>query len=114
MIDVFDILAFIVFAALLAIGVQVVVTLGSLPSQVATKRGNPQTAAINIASWVGIATLTIGGIVGGTGAISFILMGILWPVALGWAFQTPIVAGHALAEPPSEEHQRRGGKEEAS
>ena len=114
MIDVFDIVAFVVFGAILAVGVQVVVTLGSLPGQVAKKRDHPQTAAISIASWVGIATLALGAVVGGTDAISFILMGILWPVALVWAFQKPIAAGPPLAVPQPEGPQRPGGREVAS
>ena len=114
MIDVFDIIAFVVFGAILAVGVQVVVTLGTLPGQVAKTRDHPQTAAINIASWVGIATLVLGAAVGGTDAISFILMGILWPVALVWAFQKPIAAGPPLAVPQPEGHQRPGGREVAS
>jgi hypothetical protein len=61
MIDVFDLIAFVLFGAILAVLVQVVVTLGSLPGQVAQQRGHPQAAAINIASWVGIATPALGG-----------------------------------------------------
>jgi hypothetical protein len=112
--DIYDIIAIGLFGAILAVGVQVVVTLGSLPGEVAKKRDHPQTAAINIASWVGIATLALGAVVGGTDAISFILMGILWPVALVWAFQKPITAGPPLAVPQPEGHQRPGGREMAS
>src|SRR5262249_58668618 len=97
--DIYDIIALGLFGAILAVGVQVVVTLGSLPGQVAQKRCHPQTAAINIAGWVGIATLALGAVVGGTDAISFILMGILWPVTLVWAFQKPLAAGPPPAEP---------------
>jgi hypothetical protein len=50
MIDIFDIITFVLFGGILAVGVQVVVTLGSLPGPVAKKRDHPQTAAINIAS----------------------------------------------------------------
>lgn len=53
----------------------VVVTLGQLPGQIATKRNHPQAAAINIASWLGVATL-----------------GILWPFAMIWAFTKPFRA----------------------
>ena len=112
--DTYDIIAFVLFGAILAVSVQVVVTLGSLPGQVAKQRDHPQTAAINIASWVGIATLALGAVVGGTDATSFILMGILWPVALVWAFQKPIAAGPPLAVPQPEGHQRPGGREVAS
>ncbi len=51
----------------------IVVTLGQLPGQIAKQRNHPQAAAINIASWLGIATL-----------------GILWPFALIWAFLKPL------------------------
>jgi hypothetical protein len=71
--DIFDILAFIVFGVLIAIAVFVVVTLGQLPGQIARKRGHPQAAAISVAGWIGVATL-----------------GFLWPVALIWAFLTPV------------------------
>jgi hypothetical protein len=114
MIDIFDIIAIGLFGVILAVGVQVVVTLGSLPGQVAKKRSHPQTAAVNIASWVGIATLALGAVVPSADASSFILMGILWPVALVWAFQKPIAAGPPLAEPQSEGPQRAGGREVAS
>jgi hypothetical protein len=72
MIDIFDIIAFVVFAVLIIVAVMIVVTLGSLPGQIAQKRGHPQEAAITVASWLGIAT-----------------MGLLWPLALIWAFLTP-------------------------
>jgi hypothetical protein len=72
MIDALDIFAFVVFAVLLAAVVFAVVALGSLPGAIARKRGHPQAAAINVASWLGVATL-----------------GILWPLALIWAFLNP-------------------------
>src|SRR5262249_51888891 len=72
MLDVFDFIAFAVFAVLLAVAVIIVVTLGQLPGQVAQKRGHPQAAAINVTSWLGIITL-----------------GLLWPLALIWAFLKP-------------------------
>jgi uncharacterized BrkB/YihY/UPF0761 family membrane protein len=75
MIDVFDIFAFVVLAVLLATAVVIVVFLGSLPGKIAAQRGHPQAAAVNVASWLGVATL-----------------GFLWPVALIWAFlKTPTV-----------------------
>ena len=80
MIDVFDIFAFVVFAVLLAVVVIIVVTLGQLPGQIAQKRGHPQTAAINVASWLGVATL-----------------GLLWPLALIWAFLKPSPAAGSAA-----------------
>jgi hypothetical protein len=73
MIDAFDIIAFVVFAVLLAVGVILVVTLGQLPGRIAQKRGHSQAAAINVAGWLGVATL-----------------GLLWPLALVWAFLKPV------------------------
>ena len=75
MIDILDIIAFVVLAVILAAAVVIVVTLGSLPGQIAQKRGHPQAAAINVASWLGVATL-----------------GLLWPLALVWAFTKPASA----------------------
>lgn len=42
MIDVFDIIAFVVFGVLLVAAVVIVVMLGSLPGNIAHKRGHPQ------------------------------------------------------------------------
>ncbi len=67
--DVFDFFAFAVFAVLIAAAVVIIVGLGSLPGAIASKRGHPQAAAVTIAGWVGIASF-----------------GILWPLALIWAF----------------------------
>jgi hypothetical protein len=72
-IDAFDIMAFIVFAVMIAIAVIVVVTIGQLPGRIAQKRGHPQAAAINVAGWIGVATF-----------------GFLWPLALIWAFLAPV------------------------
>jgi len=72
MIDVFDLMAFLVFGVLAATGVVIAVTLGSLPGKIAEKRGHPQAAAITVAGWLGLVT------------------GVLWLVALIWAFLKPI------------------------
>src|SRR5262249_40169205 len=82
MIDAFDIFAFLVFVVLGLVAVIIVVALGSLPGQIAYKRGHPLAAAVNVASWLGIATL-----------------GILWPLALIWAFLTPRSASPAAPGP---------------
>jgi hypothetical protein len=74
-IDVFDIFAFAVFGVLLMAVVVIVVTLGQLPGRIAKQRNHPQAAAINVASWLGVATL-----------------GLLWPFALIWAFLEPFSA----------------------
>ena len=69
MFDIFDIMALIVFGVLLVAAVIVVVELGGLPGRIAHDREHPQAAAVNVAGWLGLATL-----------------GILWPLALIWAF----------------------------
>jgi hypothetical protein len=97
MIDIFDVMAFVVFGVLLAVVVVIVVTLGSLPGRIAQKRGHPQAAAITAAGWLGIAT-----------------MGLLWPLAFIWAFLKPSSAGPLLSEPRSAPHERPAGKELAS
>ncbi len=83
-IDVFDIFAFVVFGVLLIAAVVIVVTLGSLPGQIARKRGHPQEAAINVASWLGLAT-----------------GGVLWLLALIWAFLKPLALASTLDKPRS-------------
>jgi len=70
--DAFDYIAFLVFAILIGAVVIIIVELGSLPGAIATKRGHPQAAAINVASWLGIAC-----------------GGVFWPLALIWAFTIP-------------------------
>jgi len=69
---VLDAFAFVVFAVLIAVAVIVFVSLGKLQGQLARKWGHPQAAAINVASWIGMAT-----------------GGLLWPLALIWAFINP-------------------------
>ena len=70
-----DAIAFLVFAVLIAVAIVIIVFLGQLPGRVARQRGHPQAAAINITGWLGLATL-----------------GLLWPIALIWAFATPSAA----------------------
>src|SRR5262245_55292770 len=97
MIDVFDIIAFVVFAVLLVAAVVIVVTVGSLPGQIAHKRGHPQAAAITVAGWLGLVT-----------------GGLIWPLALIWAFLRPAAAGPALSAPQSAPQEDSAGKEVTS
>lgn len=54
---------------MLLIGVTAaIVALGSLPGKIARRRGHPWPDAVNVASWIGLAT------------------GVLWPFAFIWAF----------------------------
>jgi Protein of unknown function (DUF3302) len=111
MIDIFDIITFFLFGGIVAVMVQVVVTLGSLPGRIAQKRNHPQAEAISIASWLGLATLVLGAVVtSGAEAISFTAMGFLWPLALVFAFLKPIGAGPPPAALQSEGHNRPEGK----
>jgi Protein of unknown function (DUF3302) len=80
-----DAFAFVVFAVILAAIVVAVVSLGKLPGQLARKWGHPQAAAINVAGWIGLAA-----------------GGVLWPLALIWAFTNPSL-GSAARPSASEE-----------
>jgi hypothetical protein len=45
-----------------------IVVIGSIPGKIANQRNHPWPAAVNTASWIGLAT------------------GVLWPLALVWAY----------------------------
>ena len=75
---VLDVFTFIVLGILLSAGLYVAFRLGALPGQIARQRGHPQADAINVAGWVGLLTL-----------------GLLWPLALIWAFTRPQAASEA-------------------
>ncbi|MFB3079567.1 MAG: DUF3302 domain-containing protein [Lysobacterales bacterium] len=70
--DFLDIFALIVMAILLAMVIWLVVLLGSMPGNIAKKRGHPQTEAIQVLGWIGIITL-----------------GISWFIAIVWAYTNP-------------------------
>ena len=76
-----DVLALIVLGVLLAVGLYAAFRLGALPGQIARQRGHPQADAINAAGWLGLLTL-----------------GLLWPLALIWAFTRPRVASDTEPE----------------
>ena len=88
-----DIAAFVVFALLICAAVVIVVNVGKLPGQLAHKWGHPQASAINAMGWVGIAT-----------------GGLLWPIALIWAFMTPLGTRTAIEN----NRQPRGAETEAA
>jgi hypothetical protein len=71
--DFLDIFALIVMAILLAMVIWLVVLLGSMPGNIAKKRGHPQTEAIQVLGWIGIITL-----------------GISWFIAIVWAYINPV------------------------
>ncbi len=77
-------LFFIVF--LIVVFAAIIVFLGSLPGKIAHQRGHPYPEAVNVASWIGLAT------------------GVFWPVALIWAFlpfPNPANGGSAPASEPA-------------
>ena len=72
MIDILDIFTFIVLAVLLAVAIFFFMKLGELPGKIADKRNHPQADAINVCGWLGVLT-----------------MGLLWPLAIIWAYTKP-------------------------
>ena len=90
--DVLDAIAFLVFAVLITVTTVIIVFLGQLPGRLARQRAHPQAAAINVAGWLGLATL-----------------GLLWPLALIWAFIAP-----APVSPIESRSDRQGGEIDAS
>lgn len=64
-----DFFTFVVFAVLLGAGLFIALWLGGLPGRIAAWRGHANTDAVRVAGWLGVLT-----------------MGILWPLALIWAF----------------------------
>lgn len=80
-------LLFLIAFAILALGA--VVLLAALPGRIAISRNHPQSAAINLCGWLGLPT------------------GILWVVAIVWAFlkTAPIVSCSTVSEPEVEQLQ---------
>jgi hypothetical protein len=76
-----DAFAFVVFAVILLVAVLIIVGLGRLPGQLARKWGHPQAAAVGVAGWIGVATA-----------------GLIWPLALVWAFMVPAKAAPATTK----------------
>ncbi|HVS37691.1 MAG TPA: DUF3302 domain-containing protein [Gemmataceae bacterium] len=70
--DGYDVFALFVMTILVAAAVAAFVLLGKLPGDIARKRGHPQAAAVTACGWLGVLTL-----------------GILWPLALIWAYWQP-------------------------
>jgi hypothetical protein len=67
----FDIVALVFLLVILAALVIGLVLLGSLPGDIARKRGHPQADAITTLGWVGLLFI------------------VLWPIAFAWAFTRP-------------------------
>lgn len=79
-----DKVALFVIAMLLIMVTAAIVYLGSMPGKIARSRNHPYPDAVNVASWIGLAT------------------GVLWPFAFIWAFlpvPTKSNSGSVDAEP---------------
>lgn len=70
-----EIFALVVMLVVAAVGIWLVVVLGSLPGKIAREREHPQADAINALAWVGLVTL-----------------GLAWFVAIVWAYARPLAS----------------------
>jgi len=77
-----DYFTFVVLAVLIGAGLYLAFILGALPGKIAAERGHPQADAIRVAGWFGL-----------------LMLGLLWPLALIWAYTTPATGQGQL--PPS-------------
>lgn len=68
-----DVFTFFIMVLLIAVIIILVVILGSLPGKIARQCNHPQADAVRVCGWLGIVTV-----------------GILWPVALIWAYLKPV------------------------
>ncbi len=75
---VLDVFALIVIAIVIALVIWLVVLFGTLPGNIARKRGHPQVDAITALGWIGVIT-----------------MGISWFIGIVWAYTTPVGTGSA-------------------
>jgi hypothetical protein len=66
-----DPLTFAVVIGLIAAVVWALSVLGNLPGRIASERGNPHAGTISVLGWLGLLII------------------VLWPVALVWAYLTP-------------------------
>ena len=73
-----NVFALIVLTILVLTILAVIVFLAMLPGKVAFKREHPQAEAVRVAGWVGM-----------------LAGGILWPLAIVWAFHRPADSGMA-------------------
>ena len=74
----------VIFFMLILITAAIVI-IGSIPGNIARKRNHPWPAAVNVASWIGLAC------------------GVLWPLALVWAYLPVPRRGNADGNPASGE-----------
>ena len=76
-----DVFTFAVMLVLLAAAAVLIKIVGALPGKVARSRAHPQAEAISVCGWLGILTL-----------------GLIWPVALIWAYSRAPGTGGAPQE----------------
>ena len=90
-----DIFTIFVLLVLGIVGVAIWVVLAMLPGKIALERGHPQAEAVKVCGWLGGLTL-----------------GLLWPVAIIWAYLRP--SGAPLPEEETEGESLEGLKERVS
>ena len=73
---VLGVFALIVIAIMISLVIWLVVLLGTLPGNIARKRGHPQADAITALGWIGVITLGVG-----------------WFIGIVWAYTIPAGAG---------------------
>jgi NADH:ubiquinone oxidoreductase subunit 6 (subunit J) len=80
-----DIFATIVLILVIATAVVVLVVLAMMPGKIAAQRKHPQAEAINVAGWLGMLT------------------GIIWILAMIWAYMKPATSDTQQAVEPIED-----------
>lgn len=75
-----DIFAWIVLLVIVLSALAVIVVAGGFPGKIAAQRGHPQADAIRVAGWLGLLTF-----------------GVVWVIALIWAFMRPVAGAPAQA-----------------
>src|SRR5690242_13296375 len=80
--DELDIVALLVLSVLAVAALVALLVLGALPGKIAARRGHPQADAVRVCGWLGVLT-----------------MGLLWPLAVVWAYYRP---GQAVAPAAAE------------
>lgn len=68
-----NLFALIVLIVLIVLAVIVAAVLGGLPGKIARTREHPHAEAVTVCGWLGLLTL-----------------GVLWPVAMIWAYWKPV------------------------
>jgi hypothetical protein len=83
-----DVFALLILAILLVTAIAVIGVLGALPGRIARKREHPQADAVAVAGWMGL-----------------LFFGVLWPLALVWAYLRP---NRSITESGSRDVENRG------